>query len=123
MLYGQKVLGQLKLSKCGLYYEVLFRCSPQKKALRLVDDCDEGEVSIGICAPIVSGFGVNRKIPIKKLGTGNHAFRLIPVETAESLEFYELSEDRPCKVLPLISYARFTYVGGKPGLRISRSHR
>ena len=116
-------MGQLQLSQCGLYYEVVFRCRPQKETLRLVDDCDEGEVSIGICAPIASGFGVNRKIPVKKLGMGAHAFRLIPVETPESPEFYEISEDKPCEVLSLISCARFTRAGGKPGLTISRSPR
>lgn len=112
---GQNVVGNVELIREGLYYSVNCRCRQIHGMYKLVDRCELGEVSIGICCPTADGMEIVRKLPIKKLGKGEHCFLLIPHNDAKR-KFYPLKVDEPCEVIDRLEEARLVTQDGVVGL-------
>lgn len=117
--YRNRVFGRLYMEVNGLYYKISFQFKSVDKVLRLIDRCDNGDISVGICAQTQKGFGIEKKIPVKRLGIGAHHFELVPAECNADAYFIELFEEKNCEAVTQLENARFCLRNGKPGLMIT----
>lgn len=73
VIFGSEAVGKVQLRKEGLYYRVFCRCRmPSEGIFRL----EANGVSLGILVPVDGGFGLETRIPVKRLGDGEPVFRL-----------------------------------------------
>ena len=72
-------VGTARMEKQGLYYVFSCRCRlPEEGLYRIHAINGETREDLGICVPIGSAFGMDKKIPAKRLGEGNLTFELLP---------------------------------------------
>ena len=75
---GDKVTGDVHVERQGLYYYFRCRCTlPGKGMYRLTVSSDGKREDLGGCVPMEGRFGVEKKIPCKRLGEGTPEFRLV----------------------------------------------
>lgn len=98
--YEGQTVGSVTVSKEGLYYRFSCRCKPRKTALyKLTVFCDGRTTDIGICVPQENGFGLDKQIPVKRVGEGDMKFQLMPRGQSISK-----------RKVPLIPGAPFAYI-------------
>lgn len=114
---GGQVVGQAEITVQGLYYRIHCRCAQVDGIVKLIDNCEKGAVEIGICAPLLDGFGIDRCVPVKKLGDGAHMFSLSSTQKAE-LSYYRISREEPCLYLQDLPRARFVRRDGDAALLV-----
>lgn len=79
ILYGQQCVGTAQVEKQGLYDCFRCRCSlPEEGMFRIHAVTDKAAEDLGICVPMDGVFGMDKKIPAKRLGNGNLSFVLLP---------------------------------------------
>lgn len=113
--YRDVEAGRVELVQHGLYYEIKCCCQYMDGLFRLVDVCDNGTVTIGVCVPVENGLEIQRRIPVKALGTGNHAFELT-CNSNNVMDFVPLNVQLPTGYLRELDKAVFGIRDGVPGL-------
>lgn len=74
-----EAVGTAKMKRQGLYCSFSCRCRlPQEGLYRIHVICGENREDLGICVPLDNGFGMDKKIPSKRLGDGAVTFELVP---------------------------------------------
>ena len=111
-----RIVGAVELSRSDLYYEVKCRCDLASGIYRLIDNCDAGCVSIGICILDHKSLMLQRMVPVKKLGFGGHNFYLTPT-IIDSERCEELVEDAPFNGVSQLRKAQFIMKDGIPHVR------
>ena len=77
--YDGEPVGAARMEKMGLYYVFSCRCRlPEEGLYRIHAINGETREDLGICVPIGSAFGMDKKIPAKRLGEGDLTFELLP---------------------------------------------
>ncbi|MBR4289061.1 MAG: hypothetical protein IKT52_00250 [Oscillospiraceae bacterium] len=72
-------VGRAQMEKQGLYYVFSCRCRlPQDGLYRIHVLCADKREDLGICVPMGDVFGMDKKLPAKKLGEGTPSFELLP---------------------------------------------
>ena len=79
--YEGAPVGKAQIEKQGLYYHFSCRCRlPEEGFFRIhVINSDQRE-NLGICVPIDDVFGMDKRLPVARLGEGNLSFELLPKE-------------------------------------------
>lgn len=73
---GQEQIGKVRLEKQGLYYRLSCRCAVKDGMHRLTASCGEKQENLGILLPMGDGFGMDTRLPVKRLGEGKLHFRI-----------------------------------------------
>ena len=77
--YQGKAVGAVRTEKQGLYHCFHCRCSlPDDGMYRIHAIAGDRREDLGICIPVEGKFGMDKKIPLKRLGDGEVAFQLVP---------------------------------------------
>ena len=77
--YEGKTVGSVRTEKQGLYRCFHCRCSlPDEGMYRIHAVTGDNWEDLGICIPVEGKFGMDKKIPSKRLGEGGLTFRLVP---------------------------------------------
>lgn len=77
--YEGAPVGTAKLEKQGLYYKLSCRCPlPGDGLYRVHVVCGQKREDLGICVPMENLFGMDKSVPIKRLGEGQMSFELVP---------------------------------------------
>ena len=72
-------VGSAQVEKQGLYYRFSCRCKlPDNGFYRIHVICGDKREDLGICVPMGDAFGMDKKLPAKKLGEGKPTFELLP---------------------------------------------
>ena len=136
--YEQMPVGTAQVEKQGLYYCFSCRCNlPQEGMYRIFVSSGTGREDLGICIPKDGGFGMDKKIPTKRLADGPLAFTLhpkdgptqiqekpeeTPVQTAEPeyepMRFVPVTEEEPFEHLDELEHAVLTEEGDQLGILI-----
>ena len=96
IMLDNDVVGKAATEKQGLYYRFICRCRfDGEQMYRLIASCDNKEVDLGLCIPCQGGFGLEKKVPIKKLGNGNIRIRAVPRYKKEDKTFIPLDRETP----------------------------
>lgn len=77
--FGGKAVGKVQVLRQGLYYRFLCRCHLSGDVIcRLWVYCGDKSENLGVVVPMGDGFGLDKKIPVKRLGEGSMEFSLGP---------------------------------------------
>ena len=74
---GDRLVGQVEVEQLGLYYRFSCRCRiPGGQVHRLGVSCGGGYQDLGVCVPMGTEFGLQRKLPCKQFLAGRPEFLL-----------------------------------------------
>ena len=77
--YEGAPVGAARMEKLGLYYVFSCRCRlPDDGLYRIHVIAGENREDLGICIPLDGLFGMDKRLPIKRLGEGTLDFVLLP---------------------------------------------
>ena len=77
--YQGELVGHVRTQKQGLYLCFHCRCTlPDESMYRIHALGEAGREDLGICVPMDGSFGMDKKIPLKRLGEGKLTFQLVP---------------------------------------------
>lgn len=72
-------VGTARMEKQGLYYVFSCRCRlPEEGLYRIHAINGDAREDLGICIPVDGAFGMDKKIPQKRIGEGMLTFELVP---------------------------------------------
>ena len=93
---GNRVTGHVRVEKEGLYYRIRCRCQLTGEVMhRLSVRCGGKTENLGVCVPMDGAFGVDRKIPCKRLGEGVPEFSLVPKHEKMAGKFIAVYPEEP----------------------------
>lgn len=79
VLLGGRTVGKVQLERQGLYYRVVCRCSLSGEVMyRLEASGVRGKAGLGILVPMESGFGLETRFPVSRVGEEALRFTLTP---------------------------------------------
>ena len=71
ILDGNRIAGTVQITREGLYYHFSGRCGLLgTDVCRLQVSCGEVQENLGVLVPVDGEFGLEKKIPIRRLGEG-----------------------------------------------------
>ncbi len=79
VLFGSVPAGKVQVLRQGLYYHFHCRCRLSGDVMcRLFVRRGDKEENLGVVIPMGDGFGLDTRVPVKRLGEGPMEFRLAP---------------------------------------------
>lgn len=98
--YEGATIGTASKEKQGLYYKFCCRCSlPDDGFYRIQVICGKHQEDLGICVPMEGFFGMDKKLPVKRLGEGELRFKLVSKDSKIQESAFE-AESEPEQDLP-----------------------
>ena len=120
--FGNEEIGKVFVERLGLYYGICCRCTLTGSVrLKLMAECGENRVDLGLCVPQGSLFGVNTKIPIKRLGEGKLQFHLIPKLQKIDGRFVAVSPNEPFAYIRQLQNAHLARQDGHLGIALAEN--
>ncbi len=102
--------GNAEMVREGLYYRIRV-CCPEPVRVQFCGE--KGVQNLGICVPAESGFVIETRIPIKRVGEGAVSFRL----EQEMGQFIEVFRDKPFVPLENLRNCVFCVYNGQAGVQ------
>ena len=113
---GEQAVGQVQVSKEGLYYHIRCKCRFSREGLYRMVLTGEQTVSMGILVPMGDGFGMDTRIPVKRIGEGKTLFQVIESHAISNEPFLPIKEDEPFTYIARLKDAYMTYQNGQTGI-------
>lgn len=99
--FGNRVVGNVCVQKQGLYYSFCCRCVLSGDVIcRLQVQSAKTKIDLGILVPIGHGFGLDTKIPVKRLDKESVEFIIVPKHIKS-----------PGMLVPVYPEEPFAYIG------------
>lgn len=100
--YQGKTVGTVRTQKQGLYHCFHCRCTlPDEGMYRIHAIAGDKWEDLGICIPVEGKFGMDKKVPLKRLGEGKLAFQLVEKDWKPEEPAPEHEEPAPEPELPV----------------------
>ena len=113
--FGGQAVGKVRVSKQGLYYHFSCRCRIGTEIVcRLVVSCGEKRENLGIVVPTDGGFGLETKLPVKRLGEGRMEFLLIPKHDVSVGQAVRVYPEEPFAYISRLKGAYLVKQKGQP---------
>lgn len=94
--FGTQPAGKVQVQREGLYYRFTCRCQLSGEVVcRLSVQCGGKRENLGVVIPMDGGFGLDTKVPIKRLGTGTPEFSLTPKHELGGGTFVPIYPEEP----------------------------
>lgn len=115
--FGTKMAGKVQVQRQGLYYRFHCRCQlAEGMVCRLTVLCGDKQENLGILVPMEGGFGLDTRIPAKRLGEGEMEFFLIPKHSAQSGIFVPIYPEEPFAYIARLKEAYLVKQNGQAGI-------
>lgn len=122
LIHQGKCIGNVKVERSGLYYNISCVCRPETTGIhRIIAASDSAEVDLGICVPMASAFGLETKVPIKKLGDDRLVFWIIHNDCRAQETFAEIHENEPFEFLSRLDCAKLIHRHGQAGVLLKQN--
>ena len=116
---GERCVGQARMEREGLYYRISCRCSPGEKGVyRVRVTCGGKSENLGVCVPMDTGFGMDTRIPVKRLGEGTPEFCLVPKQEPPRGKFVAVYPEEPFSYMAKLKGAFLARQGDLLGIVI-----
>ena len=120
VLSGGETIGKVFVQRQGLYYRIRCRCSITGTVkYKLIANCGENTVDLGLCIPHSDGFGMDTSIPMKRLGEGELTFRLTPKHNMLEGEFIPVLPEEPFSYIQKLQQAHLAEQDGLIGIVVN----
>ena len=94
--FGSRLAGKVQVIRQGLYYRFICRCQLTGDVIcRLQVSCGDKRENLGVVVPMDGGFGLDTKLPVKRLGEGKMTFQLRPKHEMMSGKFVPIYPEEP----------------------------
>ena len=94
--HGSSSIGKVTVERQGLYYRITCRCSLTGDVMHhLVVTSGEKREDLGTLVPFDGAFGLEKRIPMKKLGEGEPEFHLLPKHSSPNGKFFPVYPEEP----------------------------
>ena len=115
--FGNKLAGKVQVCRQGLYYHFRCRCQLTGGVVcRLNAVCGDRQENLGVVVPMDGGFGLDTKLPVKRLGEGAMEFFLIPKHSAKSGTFVPIYPEEPFAYIARLKEAYLIKQNGQAGI-------
>ena len=95
-MMGDEAVGKVRVVRQGLYYCFSCRCRISGEIIcRVIVSCGGKTENLGVLVPMGTEFGLEKRVAVKKLGTGSLRFRAAPKHTAAMEGFVPIYPDEP----------------------------
>lgn len=119
ILMGKEVVGTAIVDQQGLYYRFCCRCRISGSVMyRITVSCNGHHENLGVVIPMGTGFGLNTKLAVKKLGKGPFQFRAIPKHQKSEGKFIPVYPDEPFAYITRLQNAFLEIRNGQAGVVI-----
>ena len=114
---GKELCGKVQVLRQGLYYRFICRCRLSGESLcRLRVTCGGRTEELGVLAPVDGGFGLDRKIPVKRLGEGTPEFRVYGDREVPAGRFVPICPEEPFSYIAKLKDAYLVRRNGQAGI-------
>lgn len=118
--FGNQLAGKVQVLRQGLYYRFICRCQLTGDVIcRLTVSCGTNRESLGVVIPMGGGFGLDTKLPVKKLGEGKMEFILVPKHEIRTGKFVPISPEEPFSYISRLKESFLERSGGQVGITIN----
>ena len=94
--FGNQLAGKVQVQRQGLYYRFTCRCRLSGDVVcRFRVTCGDRRESLGVVVPMDGGFGLDTRLPVKRLGEGEMAFTLVPKHEVPEGTFVPIYPEEP----------------------------
>lgn len=115
VVLGGERIGTAKVVKEGLYYRIRCLCTVSGSVpLKIIASGSEN-VDMGLCVPMGDKFGLETRIPVKRIGEGELHFSARP-RHRQTGEFMQVLPDEPFRYIDRLKDAYFEIRGSKAGI-------
>lgn len=109
----------MQVQKQGLYYRFLCHCRLGGEDLyRLQVSCGDKQEDLGILVPVKNGFGLDKKIPVKRLGEGTPEFRIMRNREELDGTFIPIFPEEPFAYITRLKESYLVRRNGQAGILI-----
>ena len=116
---GTGTIGKVTVERQGLYYRIACRCSLTGEVMHhLVVSSGERREDLGTLVPVDGAFGLEKRIPVKKLGEGEPEFHLLPKHSSPDGKFIPVYPEEPFSYLSRLKDAYLETRNGQLGIII-----
>ena len=123
--FGTQQVGKVQVWREGLYYRFFCRCRISGDVVcRLAVRSGEKEEILGVVVPVGEDFGLEKRIPAKRLGEGQMEFFLVtkgslPIrENRQTGQFVPIYPEEPFAYIAQLKEAFFIRQNGQAGVMI-----
>ena len=117
--FGNRQVGKVQVLRQGLYYRFICRCQLTGGVVcRLSVTCGNNRENLGVVVPVSDGFGMDTKIPVKRLGEGNMEFSLVPKHEAPAGKFVPIYPEEPFSYIARLKESFLERQNGQLGIMI-----
>ena len=117
IMLGSSPVGQVTVERQGLYYRFSCRCDLKEKGMyRLVASCNEKQEDLGTLIPKDGAFGLEKRVPVKRLGEGKAEFLLMGKDCARREKFIPVYPEEPFSYMSRLKDAYLARREGQLGL-------
>lgn len=114
--FGNQLAGKVQVLRQGLYYRFICRCKLTGDVVcRLGVSCGDKRENLGVVIPMDGGFGLDTKIPAKRLGEGKMEFYLIPKHDIPTGKFVPIYPEEPFAYIERLKDAYLAKKDGQVG--------
>lgn len=100
ILSGDQSIGTACVRRCGLYYHISCRCDLSGEVpYKVIVFGGDNKADLGICVPMENSFGLDVRIPIKRIGEGALLFRAKPKRRSCAGDFVPVIPEEPFRYL------------------------
>lgn len=104
----------------GLYYRFVCCCQLTGDVIcRLQVICGDKTENLGVVIPVDGGFGLDTRIPVKRLGEGEMRFQLKPKHDVAQGSFVPIYPEEPFAYIERLKEGFLDRQGGRVGVRLS----
>ena len=120
VLDGDKQVGWAMVTRQGLYYHICCRCKPEgNEVVKLQIKTGETCHHIGVLIPVEGEFGLDMKIPVKRLGDRIGQFEISSGKKDASIRFIPVIPHEPFSHLRMLNVAKLERRGDQIGVVIN----
>lgn len=115
--FEDKPVGTCRVWREGLYYRFNCRCDRVTEEIcRLLLQCGEKTVDLGVLIPVGSGFGLDRKLSARNMPAGEPQFSVKVLHRQSDGRFIPVRESDSFAFLSALEKARFGKQNGEVGV-------
>lgn len=118
--FGKERVGTVQVYRRGLYWQFVCRCRLYSKSLcRLQVTCCGQQVDLGILVPVQDDFGLEKKLPVKRLGEGTPEFRIRMAGEKPEKQFIPICPEEPFAYISRLKESYLVHRNGALGIEIA----
>lgn len=116
---GGKPIGKAVVRRMGLYYHFSCRCDLTGEVVcKLAVTCGDAQENLGVFVPMDGCFGIEKKLPVKRLGEGIPQFRVLPKHERIEGKFVPIYPEEPFAYMAKLKDAFLATQNGQVGIVI-----